>query len=74
MSRKPKRGKQVYNKFFARQHYSTKAYFEEEIEVTVNYLKKAWWLYTNGVIGEVKVFRNKIGARVIAYDLPQQYN
>ena len=74
MARKKEKGKEVHNVFIPKVNFLTNEYFEEAIEKEVEYLKKAWWLYTNGVIGEVKVFRNKIGARVIAYDLPQQYN
>lgn len=72
MSRKPKYGKQVYNKFFLKEHYSTKTYFEEEINVMVKYLQRATWLFRDKKIGIIKVIRNKRGARIIAYDLPEE--
>ena len=70
-NRKRKYGKQVYNKFIAKQHYTTIEYYEKEVQETIHYLERATWLYRNRKIGIVKVFRNKIGARIIAYDLPE---
>ena len=72
MSHKPKYGKQVYNNFFLKEHYSTREYFEEEIKSTVNYLQKSVNLYRDKKIGIIKVIRNKRGARIIAYDLPEE--
>lgn len=68
--KKVKHGKEVYNKFLRYDHYSTRDFFEEAVEETVKYLKKAHWLYRDQKTGIIKVFRNKNGARIIAYDLP----
>ena len=72
MRRKPQYGKQVYNKFFLREHYSTREYFEQQINTTVQYIQKSPSLFRNQKIGIIKVFRNKRGARIIAYDLPEE--
>ena len=72
MSRKQKRGKVVHNEFLKYESYVNSRYFEEAVKERVTYLKSAREIYTDHKIGTVKVFRNRIGARIIAYDLSEE--
>ena len=74
MSRKQKqsRGKVVHNEFVKRESYLNSRSFEDAIKERVSYLKSTRELYANQKIGTVMVFRNRRGARVIAYDLTEE--
>lgn len=72
MGKNKQRGKVVYNEFFKREDYVSAGLFEKAVKERVKYLKMAKEVYTNGQLGSVKVFRNRIGARVIAYDLAEE--
>lgn len=72
MSRNKQRGKVVRKEFLKKEDYASAGLFERAVRERVKYLKSAREVYTDGRIGTVMVFRNKIGARIIACDLVEE--
>lgn len=63
-NRKKTRGKEVFNKFFLRKNYPSDEAFEAAIEER---LRNPYWDYGNRKKAQIKIVRNKHGARVLAY-------
>ena len=72
MARTHKRGTQIFNKFILKEKFPNNTEFEKEVQKTFNRIKDAWWLYKDFKIGIVSLLRNKHGARIIAYNLPNK--
>lgn len=71
MARRDRRyGREIFNKFFLRDNYMSREAFEAAVQDQLEYLGKNWcWCWINKTRkGLVKVFRNKHGARVVAYE------
>lgn len=65
MARKDRRyGREVFNQFFLRENYTSNEFFEEAIKKR---LGNSYWDIGQKEKANIKVIRNKHGARVVAY-------